>query len=70
MWILNAAEKRREIKVSDRVAKEVIGIAEGRGSAWEKRQLIHKTATSARSNVRQMEMRSRGRTAKLKKVTF
>ena len=70
MWILNSAENRREIKVADRVAKEIINIAEGRGSAWDKRQLIHKTATSSRSNIRQMQMQQRSRTAKLKKVSF
>ncbi|KIW96247.1 uncharacterized protein Z519_03315 [Cladophialophora bantiana CBS 173.52] len=51
-WILSAAEGRREDKLADRVAKELLGVAEGRSSAWEKRARVHKMAISARANVK------------------
>ncbi|KIW78859.1 hypothetical protein Z517_08698 [Fonsecaea pedrosoi CBS 271.37] len=51
-WILTAAEGRREDKLAERVAKELLGVAEGRSSAWEKRARIHKLAISARANVK------------------
>ncbi|OAP58217.1 hypothetical protein AYL99_07307 [Fonsecaea erecta] len=51
-WILTAAEGRREDKLAERVAKELLGVAEGRSSAWEKRARIHKMAISARANVK------------------
>ena len=59
-WILTSADGRREVKLADRVAREIINVAEGRGGAWEKRQMVHKQAVSARSNIRQMLM-MRGR---------
>ncbi|EXJ89075.1 hypothetical protein A1O3_02139 [Capronia epimyces CBS 606.96] len=51
-WILAGAENRRETKLAERVSKELIAIAEGRGSAWERRQRVHKMAMSARANVK------------------
>ncbi|KIY00371.1 uncharacterized protein Z520_04056 [Fonsecaea multimorphosa CBS 102226] len=51
-WILTAADGRREDKLAERVAKELLGVAEGRSSAWEKRARIHKMAISARANVK------------------
>lgn len=51
-WILAAAENRKEVKFAERVAKELINVAEGRGGAWERRQRVHKLAISARANVR------------------
>ncbi len=51
-WILTAAEGRREQNLADRVAKELLNVAEGRGSAWERRQRVHKLAISARANVK------------------
>jgi small subunit ribosomal protein S7 len=58
-WILAAAEKRREPKLAERIAKEIIGIAEGRSSAWERRGMVHKMAISARANVRSAMQRKR-----------
>lgn len=55
-WILASADSRRDIKLADRVAKEIINVAEGRGGAWEKRALVHKLGISARANIRQMLM--------------
>lgn len=51
-WILAAAENRRELALADRVAKEIINVAEGRSGAWERRQRVHKLAISARANVK------------------
>ncbi|KAJ9499141.1 hypothetical protein LTR99_005236 [Exophiala xenobiotica] len=51
-WILTAAESRKELALSDRVAKEIINVAEGRSGAWERRQRVHKLAISARSNIK------------------
>jgi small subunit ribosomal protein S7 len=51
-WILTAAESRREQNLADRVAKELLNVAEGKGSAWERRQRVHKLAISARANIK------------------
>lgn len=53
-WILKAAETRKEVNMHDRIGKELIRVAEGQSSAWEKRDLVHRLAVSARSNVRNM----------------
>ncbi|RMZ90416.1 hypothetical protein DV736_g2352, partial [Chaetothyriales sp. CBS 134916] len=49
-WILQAAEARKETKLADRLAKEIIKVADGTSSAWEKRQQVHRLAVVARSN--------------------
>ena len=64
-WILTNAEGRREIRLADRVARAIVDVAEGRGGAWEKRQMVHKLAISARSNIRQMLFARQGRGRKL-----
>ena len=51
-WILDASAKRRDVKLSDRVAKEIIAVTEGKSGVWDRRALLHRMATSARSNVR------------------
>lgn len=51
-WLLDAVEKRRETRLADRIAKELISIAEGKSSLWTRRQLVHKNGITARSNVR------------------
>ncbi|EXJ94961.1 hypothetical protein A1O1_00079 [Capronia coronata CBS 617.96] len=51
-WILAGAENRRDTKLAERVSKELLAVAEGRGTAWERRSRLHKMATSARANVR------------------
>lgn len=51
-WILTSADNRKETKLSERVAKELINIAEGRGGAWDRRILVHKQGISARANIR------------------
>ncbi|GAB7350370.1 hypothetical protein MBLNU459_g0997t1 [Dothideomycetes sp. NU459] len=56
MWVLDAASKRKsrssgKAMFATRVAEEIVAIAEGRSSAWEKRTAVHKLATTARSNL-------------------
>jgi len=51
-WIMASAESRREVRLADRVAKEIINVAEGKSGVWEKRALVHKLGVSARSNVK------------------
>ena len=51
-WILSAAESRKEIKLSERIAKELLRIADGTSGTWERRAMVHRLGVSARSNVR------------------
>jgi len=55
-WILDAANKKKsrgsgKHQFALRVADEIINVVEGKSSVWEKRQLVHKTGTSARANL-------------------
>lgn len=56
-WILDSADKRNEVRLADRVSREIINVAEGTSSAWDKRQIVHKTAVAARVNVKAMTKR-------------
>jgi small subunit ribosomal protein S7 len=56
---LGSADKRKESRLADRVAREIIAVAEGKSSAWERRATVHKMGVSARSNVRLTMMRRR-----------
>ena len=51
-WILESSEKRGEVHLADRVAKEVMAVASGSSGVWEKRAQVHRLAITARSNVR------------------
>ncbi|KAI5295683.1 hypothetical protein KEM55_006105, partial [Ascosphaera atra] len=50
-WILEASQKRRSIDLTRRVAEEIVSVAEGKSSAWQKRDLVHKGAVTARTNI-------------------
>jgi len=55
-WILDAASKKKSRgsgrgQFAQRFAEEIISVVEGKSGVWERRQLIHKTATSARANL-------------------
>ena len=55
-WILDAANKKSSRgsgrgQFAQRFAEEIISVVEGRSNVWEKRQLVHKTGTSARANL-------------------
>lgn len=51
-WILASADNRKETKLAERVAKELINVAEGRSGAWDRRILVHKLGIAARANAR------------------
>ena len=53
MWILDAASKRtsRVGGFAQRVAEELIAVAEGKSSVWERRGGVHKLGVSARVNL-------------------
>lgn len=50
-WILSAAENRREIKFSERVARELLRVADGTSGVWERRAMVHRLGVASRSNV-------------------
>ena len=53
MWIIDAADKKKaRLSLAERLADEIVAVVEGRSSAWEKRQQVHKTAVASRSNVK------------------
>ncbi|EEQ29389.1 conserved hypothetical protein [Microsporum canis CBS 113480] len=60
-WILDAANKRRDNQLSQRIANEIIAIAEGKSSTWLKRAAIHKQAAVSRANIRRASQQRRGR---------
>ena len=51
-WIIEASEKRTDVALADRVAKELVAVAQGTSGVWERRALQHRMATTARSHVR------------------
>ncbi|KAL3470567.1 ribosomal protein S7 domain-containing protein [Aspergillus californicus] len=50
-WIIDASDKRRDSRFAQRVAAELVSVAEGRSSAWEKREHAHKLAVAGRASV-------------------
>jgi small subunit ribosomal protein S7 len=63
-WILDAVDKKKSRgsgrgQFAQRVAEELVSVVEGRSTAWEKRQVVHKTATGARANLTYGQMRRR-----------
>ncbi|KAJ5861052.1 uncharacterized protein N7529_008362 [Penicillium soppii] len=50
-WIIDTSEKRRDVAFAQRVAAEVVAVAEGRSSVWEKRDQMHKIGISGRANL-------------------
>lgn len=56
MWMLDAASKRRTRGsghglFAQKVAEELIAVAEGRSGLWERRSAVHKIGVSSRANV-------------------
>ncbi|PYH41423.1 putative plasma membrane phosphate transporter Pho87 [Aspergillus saccharolyticus JOP 1030-1] len=41
-WIIDASDKRRDSNFAMRVAQELVAVAEGRGGAWDRREMVHK----------------------------
>lgn len=63
-WILDAAGKKKnrgsgKMMFAQRVAEEIVGVVEGRSSAWEKRAGVHRIGTSARANLNFRPMKKR-----------
>ncbi|KAG0648944.1 37S ribosomal [Hyphodiscus hymeniophilus] len=55
-WILDATSKKQsrgsgKSQFAQRFAEELISVVEGRSGAWDRRGMIHKSATSARANL-------------------
>ena len=55
-WILDAANKKKSRgsgrgQFALRFADEIISVVEGKSGVWDRRQLVHKTGTSARANL-------------------
>ncbi|KAJ5446503.1 hypothetical protein N7491_002585 [Penicillium cf. griseofulvum] len=50
-WILDASDKRRDALFANRVAAEVVAVAEGRSGVWDKRDQQHKIGISGRANL-------------------
>ena len=50
-WILAVADNRRETNLSERVAKELLKVADGTSGVWERRAMVHRLAVTARSNI-------------------
>lgn len=58
-WIIDASDKRRDSQLANRVAQEIIAVAEGRSSVWDRRENVHKNGTAARANGDMLAMRRR-----------
>ena len=55
-WVLDAASKKQNRGTgrgdfARRIAEELVAIVEGRSALWDRRQNVHKVATSARVNI-------------------
>ncbi|KAL4891652.1 SPX domain-containing protein [Aspergillus ambiguus] len=50
-WIIDASDKRRDSHFAQRVANELVAVAEGRSGVWDRREQVHKLAVAGRSNL-------------------
>ncbi|KAF5860761.1 low-affinity phosphate transporter [Aspergillus alliaceus] len=50
-WIIDGSDKRRDTKFAQRVANELVAVAEGRSGVWDKREQQHKLGIAGRSNL-------------------
>ncbi|KAL2822861.1 putative 30S ribosomal protein S7 [Aspergillus granulosus] len=60
-WIIDASDKRRDTKFAQRVANELVAVAEGRSGVWDRRDLVYKVGIQGRALLGQ-KPRSRSRT--------
>lgn len=53
MWLVEAASKKKggTSGFAKRLAEEVVAVVEGRSSAWEKRNAVHRLAVGGRANL-------------------
>lgn len=62
-WIMDVVSKKKSrgsgrAQFAHRIAEEIIAIAEGRSSVWDKRNQLHKAGTANRANLGRAEVRS------------
>ncbi|GES61522.1 plasma membrane phosphate transporter Pho87 [Aspergillus terreus] len=50
-WIIDASDKRRDSHFAQRVANELVAVAEGRSGVWDRREQVHKLGVAGRSNL-------------------
>ena len=50
-WIIDASDRRRDSMFAQRVANELVAVAEGRSGVWDRRDQVHKVGTANRSNL-------------------
>lgn len=60
-WIMDVVEKKQSrgsgrTQFAARFAEELVAVVEGRSSVWDKRQIVHKLATSSRANLNHYSM--------------
>lgn len=58
-WIIDASDKRRDSRFAYRVAQEIVAVAEGRSTVWDRREATHKNGTAARANPAIVEMKAK-----------
>ncbi|KAJ8120726.1 hypothetical protein O1611_g10291 [Lasiodiplodia mahajangana] len=56
MWILDIVNKKRSTgsgrkQFAARFGQEIVAVIEGRSSAWDRRQVVHRLSTAARANL-------------------
>lgn len=56
MWVLDTVLKKKSrgsgpTMFAQRFADEIISVVEGKSGVWDKRAMVHKSATSARVNL-------------------
>jgi ribosomal protein S7 len=50
-WIIDASDKRRDTHLAQRIANELLAVAEGRSGVWERRDQQHKLGIAGRANL-------------------
>lgn len=50
-WIIDASDRRRDTMFAQRVANELVAVAEGRSGVWDKREQVHKLGVASRSHL-------------------
>ncbi|PGH16802.1 hypothetical protein AJ79_01446 [Helicocarpus griseus UAMH5409] len=60
-WIIDASAKRKDAALANRISQEIIAVAEGKSSAWEKRAMVHKQGMVARANIKALGRKMKGK---------
>lgn len=69
MWILESASNKPSRgsgrdQLPNRIGEELVAVAEGRSSVWEKRLTVHKLGTASRINVKALSAKRRAGTGR------